>query len=107
MARTKEQEKARNKEYWYNNRWAKNIQMRYGITQEQYEEMLSEQNGGCAICGITEATNGRRLAVDHDHQTGEVRGLLCNNCNVAVGIIENSKLKGSDLIGAIYNYLRW
>ena len=50
----------------------------YGITVEDYERMFSSQEGVCAIC-----SNGtkNRLAVDHDHQTGAVRGLLCPRCN--------------------------
>lgn len=57
----------------------------YGITIKQYEEMLKRQGGCCAICGgINE--NGRRLAVDHDHETGKNRGLLCDKCNLAIGL---------------------
>lgn len=56
---------------------------RYGLTLEGYEGMLLEQGGGCAICGLPPGT--RALHVDHDHRTGEVRGLLCNNCNQGLG----------------------
>lgn len=56
----------------------------YGITLEQYEEMLAAQNGGCAICG-GQNDDGRKLYVDHDHTTGAVRGLLCIRCNRAIG----------------------
>lgn len=55
----------------------------FGITLETYELILKEQNGGCAIC--SKAENGRRLAVDHDHSTGVIRGLLCALCNTAIG----------------------
>lgn len=56
---------------------------RYGITQEQYDEMLEAQGGGCAICGSPLPRNSGKshLAVDHDHKTGRVRGLLCDPCN--------------------------
>lgn len=58
----------------------------YGITPEQYDTMLAEQGGGCAICGVEFAhRGGARLAVDHCHETGAVRGLLCSNCNQGLG----------------------
>jgi hypothetical protein len=50
-----------------------------GVTTEQYETMLAAQGGGCAICGNPPKT--RRLDVDHDHRTGQVRGLLCHKHN--------------------------
>lgn len=55
----------------------------YGITMEDYERMLDEQHGGCAVCGTP--PGARRLHVDHDHETGKVRSLLCNGCNAALG----------------------
>lgn len=53
----------------------------YGITLEQYNELLEAQNGCCAICGKSSEEEGRALAVDHDHKTGEIFGLLCWFCN--------------------------
>lgn len=50
-----------------------------GMTAEHYDRLLANQNGVCAICGKPQ--NGRHLAVDHDHETGIVRGLLCVHCN--------------------------
>ena len=69
----------------------KYIEKRYGITYEQYEAMEKAQNGLCKIC-LKLPTNSwsDRLHVDHDHKTGEVRGLLCYMCNVAVGNLEDS-----------------
>ena len=55
------------------------LRMRYGITLAEYETRFREQRGGCAICGHPPKT--RRLAVDHEHKTGRVRGLLCMRCN--------------------------
>ncbi len=53
----------------------------YGITLEQYDEMLEKQHHCCAICDRHEDQFKTRLAVDHNHKTGEIRGLLCNYCN--------------------------
>ena len=57
----------------------------YGITKKQYDFMLASQGNSCAICGKTPKENGRGLAVDHDHETGAIRGLLCTNCNLGLG----------------------
>jgi hypothetical protein len=67
------------------------LRVKYGITDEGYDRMLAEQDGKCAICGRTgDEVGGRwaRLAVDHDHQTDEVRGLLCSPCNSAIGLLQ-------------------
>lgn len=61
------------------------LKQNYGITLEQYNQMLEQQNGVCAICGKPEAIKNRRLAVDHNHKSNKVRGLLCNHCNTALG----------------------
>ena len=58
---------------------------RYGITVEDYDAMFEEQKGCCAICRTHSDKFTRRLAVDHCHTTGTVRGLLCVNCNVGLG----------------------
>jgi hypothetical protein len=55
----------------------------FGITQADYEELLARQGGGCAICG--KKPGKISLHVDHDHETGEIRGLLCVGCNNALG----------------------
>lgn len=73
---------------------AKRIKFNYGITLEQYREMLVAQNGVCAICERpeTSAQNGRvvPLSVDHDHADGAVRGLLCRACNGMLGQAKDS-----------------
>lgn len=56
------------------------LKERYGITLEQYNEMLDRQGGRCAICFRPPASR-KKLGVDHDHKTGAVRGLLCDYCN--------------------------
>lgn len=62
----------------------------HGITPQKYNEMLEYQEGTCAICG--QPPERRRLAVDHDHVTGQIRGLLCRNCNTALGLVGDSPL---------------
>lgn len=56
---------------------------RYGMTVDDYDEMLEAQGGVCAVCGRTNGS--KRLAVDHNHETGEVRALLCDVCNHTLG----------------------
>ena len=60
------------------------LRRKYGISVEQYDELFETQEGRCAICG-SEPTPGISLHVDHDHETGERRGLLCFKCNNALG----------------------
>jgi hypothetical protein len=62
-----------------------NLQSQYGITAENYNEMFANQKGCCKICGIHQDEFTRKLSVDHCHATGEVRGLLCHNCNSLLG----------------------
>jgi hypothetical protein len=57
----------------------------YNITLLEYEELLRKQNYVCEICGEPEPCKTKNLSVDHNHSTGEVRGLLCTNCNSAIG----------------------
>jgi len=69
--------------------WKTTIKKKYNLTADQYYALLKSQQGCCAICGAEE-DNGRRFAVDHDHETGEVRGLLCKMCNVGLGNFRDS-----------------
>ena len=67
------------------------------MTLEEYDEMSEKQRGKCAICGLPETKKNQhgvcRLAVDHDHETGEVRGLLCCRCNTFIGYLEKTNKK--------------
>ncbi len=60
----------------------------YGITLKEYNKILANQNGVCAICG--NPPNDRKLAVDHNHVTGKIRGLLCKACNTTLGNVKDS-----------------
>jgi len=81
---------------------------RYGLSENQYKELLAKQNGTCAICKKPEITTKRRngnnilqsLSVDHDHNTKKIRGLLCNKCNTALGLLEEN-------IDTIHNLLKY
>jgi len=65
------------------------LKARFGITQERYDEIHASQDGKCLICGATESYMGHKLAVDHCHHTGKVRGLLCKGCNVGMGALRD------------------
>lgn len=84
-----------NPEKSYSSTRKRNLKHKYGISLEKYEEMLTEQEGKCAICKATENnTTGNRkdwnFAVDHDHETGKIRGLLCNSCNRGIGLLKDN-----------------
>ena len=71
-------------------RRASTLRKSYGLSPEAYAELLASQGGRCAICGTPP---GRRsLAVDHDHETGAVRALLCVRCNVGLGYFREHPL---------------
>ena len=65
------------------------LKRRYGITSEDYGNMLEAQDNKCAICRIAKCKTGRNFAVDHDHKTGKVRALLCGNCNQGIGGLQD------------------
>lgn len=61
------------------------LKKKYGMTPEDYNDMLHSQGYRCAICDTEEWAVERGLRVDHDHDDGHVRGLLCNKCNLGLG----------------------
>lgn len=69
----------------------------FGLTSDQYAAMLTDQGGGCALCGRTPPP-GHSLHVDHQHETGVVRGLLCFRCNAGIGQFREDKLRLADAI---------
>lgn len=62
---------------------------KYNLTTDEYWKMFEKQGGVCKVC--EEPPTVRKLAVDHDHRTGEVRGLLCGKCNTALGLLREDK----------------
>lgn len=66
--------------------WHGKLKYKYGLTPEDLASLEAKQNNCCAVCNLPAGKNWRgRLFVDHDHNTGKVRGLLCNDCNVGIG----------------------
>lgn len=63
----------------------------FGITLQQYNTMAGLQGFKCAICRMPQAEQRRKMAVDHNHNTGAIRGLLCHNCNVGMGNFKDSE----------------
>jgi len=68
------------------------VKSRYGITRDEYYQLYASQNGRCAICRRDESaiSRGTFFCIDHDHKGGQVRGLLCTECNLAVGYLEST-----------------
>jgi hypothetical protein len=64
------------------------IRTKYGVTLDDYKKMLAGQNGLCKLCGELPKS---RLHIDHDHKTGEIRGLLCFRCNRVLGWAKDRK----------------
>ena len=82
-----------------------NLPNKYGISSQKFEEMLVAQGGKCACCGIvfdTASIQTHRPCVDHNHNTGEVRDLLCGRCNLAAGNVFDSSACAEQLA----SYLR-
>lgn len=99
----------RAKKYCINNKEKEAISHRighlrrdFGITQEQYNEIFANQDGKCIICGKHQKELKMALAVDHDHSTNEVRGLLCGPCNRGLGMFKDDP----DLLQKALDYLR-
>ena len=95
MARTLEQQREAMRKFrkknpdYYKHRWEKNpYGERCGLSLKDYERMLDDQGGVCAGC--FSPPGKMRLAIDHDHETGDVRWLLCNHCNSVLGFARDN-----------------
>lgn len=79
-----------NREY----HWARKLRNRYGMTVADYNALLAKQSGKCALCGKEpqprQSDGVALLDVDHDHESGHIRGLLCRSCNVGLGLLDDS-----------------
>ena len=102
MAKTHEEKMAYNREWrkrnpekWKAQKTRKRLRS-YGLTEEDFRGMWDAQGGRCAICGSSDPQN-----IDHDHSTGEVRGLLCHKCNFGIGQFNDN----IDLLNAAIDYL--
>ena len=62
----------------------------FNITQEEYVSMLESQGNCCAICKTPASNFEKRMAIDHCHRTGKIRGILCNSCNLGLGCFKDS-----------------
>ena len=95
-------DKSANPEKYYQRQKKAELARSYGMVMEEYMKLVIKQAGCCAIC--TKEMSGRwhkGLFVDHNHKTGQVRGLLCNNCNSALGMFQDS----IEILQAAINYL--
>lgn len=97
----REEASTRNHKNYMKNRIDLTLRQLYDITLADYDVMLEAQGNGCAICGRTPEEDGKRLAVDHDHENGKVRGLLCSWCNRGIGLLQDSPV----LLRSAANYI--
>jgi hypothetical protein len=65
----------------------RHLMQTYGLTLEDYDSLLISQEGCCAICNSPDPKGKGRFHVDHNHKTGEIRGLLCSTCNQGIGLL--------------------
>ena len=65
------------------------LKRQFNISSDEYNELFNKQECRCIICNIHQSELTRKLAVDHNHKTGKIRGLLCDNCNRAIGLLKD------------------
>lgn len=97
--------------YNYNKNWVMSnkekaidnqLRIKYGISLEEYNKKKEENNNCCEICGKHESDFSRRMCVDHNHHTNEVRGIICHHCNTALGHV----FEDETILLTMINYLR-
>jgi len=96
----KEKDRQRLKDWFKKNGRASNLRLKYGVTEQQFALASAAVGNACEICGQQCETH-KKLSVDHDHDTGLVRGLLCNRCNTGLGKFKDS----IELLSAAVEYL--
>jgi hypothetical protein len=101
--RLKKQRNEQAKEYYLNHKEQRKeyvLQKLYNITLEQYNNMLKSQDNKCAVCKNDFEQNDK-ICIDHNHNTNQVRGLLCHNCNIILGMANDNK----EILQNAINYL--
>ena len=73
----------------------------FGLTQSEWDVTFEAQDRKCAVCRRTDPGNSRGWGTDHDHRTGKFRGILCNNCNSALGYVKES----AEILNGLIAYL--
>jgi hypothetical protein len=100
--------KERSKKFWQSlspyelrkRRWQNHLITAYGMTQKDFEFLVAKHDGCCHCCG----KKRRKMCIDHDHETGKVRGLLCSNCNTAIGLMGDSVVTLQSAIDYLRSY---
>lgn len=87
---------------WNDKNRDQKYRIHYGITLDQYNEMFAEQEGRCKICNTHQTELKKKLHVDHNHETGVIRGLLCQACNHALGLFKED----SNIVKSASEYLK-
>jgi len=72
------------------------------LSVEEFDELLNERGNCCEICGLHHTKMNRRIAIDHDHKTGKMRGFLCDTCNRGLGLLKDNE----QIVEKTLNYLR-
>lgn len=80
------------------------LKKKYGLTPEDYQKMITLCGNKCEICRISpeKINRQRRLSVDHNHQTGKIRGILCHSCNIIIGLCKENP----EILKEIIKYLK-
>lgn len=94
--------KERKKLYRKSNAKKELLRHKFGITLEQYRVMFDNQQGCCKTCHRPQSEFKRAFAVDHNHKTGKIRGLLCSNCNTTLGKCKDNP----EILLNLINYLK-
>ena len=93
-----EEWKRKNREKFLNFHRSRNLKENFNISIDDWQEIFQKQNGRCAICDRHQSEFNIRFAVDHNHKTGAVRGLLCMSCNRNLGWFEKNKNKAEKYV---------
>lgn len=90
------------KNYYHSVKINRNYLNKYKISLEDYNDLFNKQNGSCAGCKRHQSEFSKRFAIDHCHKTNKIRGLLCMQCNLTLGMINDN----TDVLSNLINYLK-